>query len=84
MTICVDVNKRFTCRQAIEHAWISGDTAKDTNIHSSVSEQLRKNFAKQRWKQAYNASAVIRQLRKLGKHLIFLFLVFFSHSIFKK
>lgn len=61
------MNKRYTCRQAIEHPWISGNTAKDTNIHSSVSEQLRKNFAKSRWKQAYNASAVIRQLRKLGK-----------------
>jgi len=64
--ICVDVNKRFTCRQAVDHPWISGNTAKDTNIHSSVSEQLKKNFAKSRWKQAYNASAVIRQLRKLA------------------
>lgn len=66
--ICVDVNKRYTCKEAIQHPWISGNTAKDTNIHSSVSEQLRKNFAKSRWKQAYNASAVIRQLRKLGKN----------------
>lgn len=65
--ICVDVNKRYTCKEAIKHAWISGNTAKDTNIHSSVSEQLKKNFAKSRWKQAYNASAVIRQLRKLGE-----------------
>lgn len=64
--ICVDVNKRFTCKEAVAHPWISGNTAKDTNIHSSVSEQLRKNFVKSKWKQAYHASAVIRQLRKLA------------------
>ena len=64
--ICVDTERRYTCRQALEHPWISGNTAKDTNIHSSVSEQLRKNFAKSKWKQAYNAAAVIRQMRKLA------------------
>lgn len=61
------MNKRYTCKQAIQHPWISGNTAKDTNIHATVSEQLKKNFAKSHWKRAYNASAVIRQLRKLGK-----------------
>ncbi|CAG2123486.1 unnamed protein product, partial [Medioppia subpectinata] len=45
---------------------ISGNTAKDTNIHGSVSEQLKKNFAKTKWRQAYNATAVIRQMRKLA------------------
>ena len=29
---------------------ICGDTASDRNIHSSVSEQLKKNFAKSKWK----------------------------------
>ena len=29
---------------------ISGNTAKDTNIHTSVSEQLKKNFAKTKWR----------------------------------
>lgn len=29
---------------------ISGNAASDRNIHSSVSEQLKKNFAKSRWK----------------------------------
>ncbi|CAG2177271.1 unnamed protein product, partial [Oppiella nova] len=64
--ICVDVTKRYTCKQALAHPWISGDTAKDMNIHGSVSEQLKKNFAKTKWKQAYNATAVIRQMRKLA------------------
>ncbi|KAH9526875.1 calcium/calmodulin-dependent protein kinase I isoform X1 [Dermatophagoides farinae] len=64
--ICVDVSKRFTCKDALLHPWISGNTASEINIHSSVSEQLKKNFAKTKWKQAYNATAVIRQMRKLA------------------
>ncbi|XP_076313466.1 calcium/calmodulin-dependent protein kinase type 1-like [Tachypleus tridentatus] len=64
--ICVDPSKRFTCQKALAHPWISGNTAKDTNIHGTVSEQLKKNFAKTKWRQAYNATAVIRQMRKLA------------------
>ncbi|PKK17041.1 calcium/calmodulin-dependent protein kinase I, partial [Columba livia] len=43
----------------------SGDTALDKNIHQSVSEQIKKNFAKSKWKQAFNATAVVRHMRKL-------------------
>ncbi|KAI1287431.1 Calcium/calmodulin-dependent protein kinase type 1 [Halotydeus destructor] len=64
--ICVDPQKRYTCRQALQHPWICGDTASDKNIQKSVSEQLKKNFAKSKWKQAYNATAVIRQMKKLA------------------
>ncbi|XP_064486717.1 calcium/calmodulin-dependent protein kinase type 1-like [Ornithodoros turicata] len=64
--ICVDVENRYTCKQALAHPWISGNTASDKNIHGSVSEQLKKNFAKTKWRQAYNATAVIRQMRKLA------------------
>lgn len=64
--ICVDTSRRFTCRQALEHPWISGNLASDKDIYHSVSEQLKKNFAKNKWKQAYNATAVIRQMRKLA------------------
>uniref|UniRef100_A0A803TKZ8 Calcium/calmodulin dependent protein kinase I n=1 Tax=Anolis carolinensis TaxID=28377 RepID=A0A803TKZ8_ANOCA len=60
-----DPKKRFTCEQALEHPWIAGDTALDKNIHQSVSEQIKKNFAKSKWKQAFNATAVIRHMRKL-------------------
>lgn len=64
--MCVDVDKRFTCKQALNHPWISGDAANDKNIHGTVSEQLKKNFAKLRWRQAYHATAVIRQMQKMA------------------
>uniref|UniRef100_A0A8B9ZIX3 Calcium/calmodulin dependent protein kinase I n=1 Tax=Anas platyrhynchos TaxID=8839 RepID=A0A8B9ZIX3_ANAPL len=60
-----DPKKRFTCEQALQHPWIAGDTALDKNIHQSVSEQIKKNFAKSKWKQAFNATAVVRHMRKL-------------------
>lgn len=62
--MCVDVEKRLTCDESLKHAWITGAKG-DRNIHASVSEQLKKNFAKSRWKQAYNAIAVSRQLNKM-------------------
>ncbi|XP_074691792.1 calcium/calmodulin-dependent protein kinase type 1 isoform X2 [Strix aluco] len=60
-----DPGKRFTCEQALQHPWIAGDTALNKNIHQSVSEQIKKNFAKSKWKQAFNATAVVRHMRKL-------------------
>jgi calcium/calmodulin-dependent protein kinase I len=63
--ICVDVKKRFRCEEALKHAWIT-EAKKESNIHASVSEQLKKNFAKSHWKQAYNAIAVIRQMKLLA------------------
>uniref|UniRef100_H3DB74 Calcium/calmodulin dependent protein kinase I n=1 Tax=Tetraodon nigroviridis TaxID=99883 RepID=H3DB74_TETNG len=58
-------SKRYTCEQALQHPWISGDTALDKNIHESVSAQIKKNFAKSKWKQAFNATAVVRHMRRL-------------------
>ncbi|XP_062400611.1 calcium/calmodulin-dependent protein kinase type 1 [Sardina pilchardus] len=60
-----DPVERFTCEQALQHPWISGDTALDKNIHESVSAQIKKNFAKSKWKQAFNATAVVRHMRRL-------------------
>ncbi|KAK1888082.1 Calcium/calmodulin-dependent protein kinase type 1D [Dissostichus eleginoides] len=60
-----DPEKRFVCDQALEHPWIAGDTALCKNIHESVSRQMRKNFAKSKWRQAFNATAVIRHMRRL-------------------
>lgn len=70
--MCVDVDKRYTCKLALAHPWylnsfffkfanlililifnyrrISGNAASSKNIHGTVSEQLKKNFAKSRWK----------------------------------
>ncbi|XP_027007294.1 calcium/calmodulin-dependent protein kinase type 1D isoform X1 [Tachysurus fulvidraco] len=60
-----DPAKRFTCEQSLRHPWIAGDTALCKNIHESVSRQMRKNFAKSKWRQAFNATAVVRHMRKL-------------------
>ncbi|XP_017155659.1 calcium/calmodulin-dependent protein kinase type 1 isoform X1 [Drosophila miranda] len=64
--MCVTVEKRFTCKQALAHPWISGNEASSKNIHGTVSEQLKKNFAKSRWKQAYYAATVIRQMQRMA------------------
>ncbi|XP_014233650.1 calcium/calmodulin-dependent protein kinase type 1 isoform X1 [Trichogramma pretiosum] len=64
--MCIDVEKRYTCKQALGHPWICGNEASNKNIHGTVSEQLKKNFAKSRWKQAYMATSVIRQMQKLA------------------
>ncbi|XP_052121845.1 calcium/calmodulin-dependent protein kinase type 1 [Frankliniella occidentalis] len=64
--MCVDVEKRYTCRQALQHPWISGNAASNKNIHGTVSEQLKKNFAKSRWKQAYHAATVIHQMKRMA------------------
>ncbi|KAI5095398.1 calcium/calmodulin-dependent protein kinase type 1B, partial [Silurus meridionalis] len=45
-----DPKRRFNCEQALQHLWISGRAALEKNIHSSVSEQIQKNFAKSQWK----------------------------------
>lgn len=63
--MCVNVDNRLTCDTALQHAWITGAKG-DRNIHASVSEQLKKNFAKSRWKQAYHAIAVSRQMKLLA------------------
>ncbi|XP_062849347.1 calcium/calmodulin-dependent protein kinase 1Db [Trichomycterus rosablanca] len=60
-----DPEKRFTCDEALRHPWIAGDTALCKNIHESVSRQIKKNFAKAKWKQAFNATAVIRHMKRL-------------------
>ncbi|XP_069693470.1 calcium/calmodulin-dependent protein kinase type 1 isoform X1 [Periplaneta americana] len=64
--MCVDVEKRYTCRQALAHPWISGNAASNKNIHGTVSEQLKKNFAKSRWKQLMHAIAMVHKMQRLA------------------
>ncbi|NWX42989.1 KCC1G kinase, partial [Steatornis caripensis] len=58
-------NKRFTCEEALRHPWINGNTALHRDIYPSVSAQIQKNFAKSKWRQAFNAAAVVHHMKKL-------------------
>ncbi|NWX20398.1 KCC1G kinase, partial [Aegotheles bennettii] len=60
-----DPNKRFTCEEALRHPWINGNTALHRDIYPSVSAQIQKNFAKSKWRQAFNAAVVVHHMRKL-------------------
>lgn len=64
--MCVNVEQRFTCKSALAHPWISGNAASNKNIHGTVAEQLKKNFAKSRWKHAYHVATVIRQMQRMA------------------
>uniref|UniRef100_A0A3Q1HZT0 Calcium/calmodulin-dependent protein kinase IGa n=1 Tax=Acanthochromis polyacanthus TaxID=80966 RepID=A0A3Q1HZT0_9TELE len=57
--------KRFTAEQALRHPWIAEDTAKDLDIYQSVCEQMERNFAQSKWKQAFSAATVINHMKKL-------------------
>lgn len=57
--------KRFSTEEALAHPWIAGDTAKDQDIYHSVCEQMERNFAKSKWKQAFNAASAINHMKKL-------------------
>ncbi|NXG63299.1 KCC1G kinase, partial [Hemiprocne comata] len=58
-------NTRFTCEEALQHPWINGNTALHRDIYPSVSVQIQKNFAKSKWRQAFNAAAVVHHMKKL-------------------
>uniref|UniRef100_A0A8C9ZJV5 Calcium/calmodulin-dependent protein kinase 1Da n=1 Tax=Sander lucioperca TaxID=283035 RepID=A0A8C9ZJV5_SANLU len=63
-----DPAKRFTCDQALRHPWIAGDTALCKNIHESVSRQIKKNFAKSKWRVNFHITPV-RLLKRLSVFL---------------
>ncbi|KAF1439205.1 KCC1G kinase, partial [Pygoscelis papua] len=58
-------NTRFTCEEALRHPWINGNTALHRDIYPSVSAQIQKNFAKSKWRQAFNAATVVHHMKKL-------------------
>ncbi|XP_047376932.1 calcium/calmodulin-dependent protein kinase type 1G [Sciurus carolinensis] len=64
-----DPNERYTCEKALRHPWIDGNTALHRDIYPSVSLQIQKNFAKSKWRQAFNAAAVVHHMRKLHMNL---------------
>nr|XP_033773278.1 calcium/calmodulin-dependent protein kinase type 1G isoform X2 [Geotrypetes seraphini] len=60
-----DPTKRFNCEQALRHPWIAGNTALHRDIYQSVSVQMKKTFAKSKWRQAFNAATVVYHMKKL-------------------
>ncbi|XP_078497403.1 calcium/calmodulin-dependent protein kinase type 1G-like [Lissotriton helveticus] len=60
-----DPKKRFTCEKALKHPWIAGNTALNRDIYRSVSAQIKKNYARRKWKQAFNAATVVYHMKKL-------------------
>ena len=64
--MCVDPERRLTCKEALGHPWVSGGGASERDIHSAVSSQLSKHFARKNWRKAYNATAAIRMLKQLS------------------
>lgn len=58
-------SKRFTTEQALRHPWIIGETASSQDIYSSVCEQIQRNFAVSKWRQAFNATTAVNHMRKL-------------------
>ncbi|XP_056131124.1 calcium/calmodulin-dependent protein kinase type 1D-like [Lampris incognitus] len=60
-----DPKKRFTTENALRHPWIIGNTARDHDIYQSVCEQIQRNFAKSRWRQAINTATAINHMQKL-------------------
>lgn len=63
-----DPKKRFNCESALKHPWIAGNTALHRDIYRSVSVQIKKNFAKSKWKQAFNAATVVNHMKKMHMH----------------
>lgn len=61
----IDPGKRFTCSEGLAHPWISGGTAKTTDIHTTVCEQMKKNAARLNWKKAMNVVHAIKKMRML-------------------
>ena len=58
---------RCSCKEALKHPWLSedGDAKNYKDIASSVQTQMKKSFAKQKWKRAFHATSAIRQMQKL-------------------
>ncbi|XP_070825205.1 calcium/calmodulin-dependent protein kinase IGb [Chaetodon trifascialis] len=56
---------RYTTDLALRHPWIIGKTARSQDIYYSVSVQIQKNFARTKWKQAFNAAVAINHMKKL-------------------
>jgi len=59
-------SKRYTCKQALNDPWIAGDEAYSKNIHESVSENIKKSFAKKKWKEAFNVVRATERMKRMN------------------
>ncbi|XP_041083427.1 calcium/calmodulin-dependent protein kinase type 1D-like isoform X3 [Polyodon spathula] len=57
--------ERYSCEKALRHPWISGKTARSQDIYYSVSVNIQKNFARLKWRQAFNAATAVNRMKKL-------------------
>eukprot|EP00051_Salpingoeca_urceolata_P019977 m.295733 g.295733 ORF g.295733 m.295733 type:complete len:321 (+) comp19516_c1_seq9:94-1056(+) len=57
-------SRRMTAAQALQHEWIAGTTAKSIDIHASVAENIKKNFARGRWKKAINLQIALKRMQQ--------------------
>uniref|UniRef100_A0A3Q4HZM9 Calcium/calmodulin-dependent protein kinase type 1G-like n=1 Tax=Neolamprologus brichardi TaxID=32507 RepID=A0A3Q4HZM9_NEOBR len=61
-----DISESGTLTATRHSFQIVGDTARDQDIYQSVCEQLERNFATSKWKQAFNAASVIQHMKKMS------------------
>ena len=66
-------------RAALDHCWITG-VQSEKNIHATVSEQLKKNFAKSRWKVTLSSRRMLYSVSSLMKFESFIDIFLFIHS----
>ncbi|RNA20795.1 calcium calmodulin-dependent kinase type 1 isoform X2 [Brachionus plicatilis] len=58
--MCLSVEDRYTCKEALRHPWISGNTALDKSL-----DKAQINL-RSKWKKAYNTAAVVYKMRQLS------------------
>ncbi|CAF0921527.1 unnamed protein product [Brachionus calyciflorus] len=58
--MCLSVEERYTCKEALKHPWISGNTALDKSL-----DRAQINL-RSKWKKAYNTAAVVYKMRQLS------------------
>nr|NP_001027631.1 calmodulin-dependent protein kinase homologue [Ciona intestinalis]BAC57526.1 calmodulin-dependent protein kinase homologue [Ciona intestinalis] len=59
-------HQRYTCKQALNDPWIAGDAAGSKDIHGHVSQNIKKNFARNKWRQAINVATATARMKKLN------------------
>lgn len=61
-----DPAQRLTCKAALQHEWIAGETAANIDISTSVQAQIRRTQVTGRWKKVFNATKALSRMRRLN------------------